>query len=319
MVALGTAIAAEPGPAPTISGDPIVGETLTANVAPGGSSVVYKWERCDPGNALADCPNGIGFGEVVLEGNGQSSYLLTGADLSKWIRVQTHDAAEGSQGFVPSAPVGPVTGSAGSPPPPPPPTVKPKHGINVVVHPSFGQAKYKLPGQRGFTILENTELLPFGTTFNTKKGGAVFIAATGEFGEQTPDSSMEFFGGIFKLKQGAKENAPAVAKLKGKLPKNCKKGGKSKASIAGEGPEAITSGRRRRRLWGRGRGRYRTRGRRGTGSVRGTTWLTKDTCKGTFFKVPKKGNHEGSGIKVNPKKKGKKNVFLGPGESYLAE
>jgi len=39
--------------------------------------------------------------------------------------------------------------------------------------------------------------------------------------------------------------------------------------------------RSRRRLWGRGKGRFRTRGRNGTATVRGTTWLTEDLCEGT--------------------------------------
>ena len=40
-----------------------------------------------------------------------------------------------------------------------------------------------------------------------------------------------------------------------------------------------------RRLWGRGRGRFRTRGRSSSGSVRGTKWLTVDSCEGTLTVV----------------------------------
>ena len=43
---------------------------------------------------------------------------------------------------------------------------------------------------------------------------------------------------------------------------------------------------RTRRLWGRDRGgRFRTRGRHGSATVRGTRWLTEDRCDGTLFKV----------------------------------
>lgn len=38
---------------------------------------------------------------------------------------------------------------------------------------------------------------------------------------------------------------------------------------------------RSRRLWGNGRGRFRTRGRHSAATVRGTIWLTKDTCNTT--------------------------------------
>ena len=40
-----------------------------------------------------------------------------------------------------------------------------------------------------------------------------------------------------------------------------------------------------RRLWGHGKGRTRTSGNNGSGTVRGTFWLTEDRCDGTFFRV----------------------------------
>jgi hypothetical protein len=36
-----------------------------------------------------------------------------------------------------------------------------------------------------------------------------------------------------------------------------------------------------RRLWGKGKGSYRTKGRYSSGTVRGTWWLTVDRCDGT--------------------------------------
>lgn len=41
-----------------------------------------------------------------------------------------------------------------------------------------------------------------------------------------------------------------------------------------------------RRLWGSGKGSFRTKGERGSASVRGTEWLVADRCDdNTFFKV----------------------------------
>ena len=42
---------------------------------------------------------------------------------------------------------------------------------------------------------------------------------------------------------------------------------------------------RRRRLFGNAHGRFRTRGRFATASVRGTEWLTEDRCSGTLVRV----------------------------------
>jgi hypothetical protein len=40
-----------------------------------------------------------------------------------------------------------------------------------------------------------------------------------------------------------------------------------------------------RQLWGDGKGRFRTRGRYASATVRGTNWLTADRCDGTFVRV----------------------------------
>ena len=40
-----------------------------------------------------------------------------------------------------------------------------------------------------------------------------------------------------------------------------------------------------RRLWGKGKGRFRTRGRYSSGTVRGTNWITTDYCDGTDTRV----------------------------------
>ena len=41
------------------------------------------------------------------------------------------------------------------------------------------------------------------------------------------------------------------------------------------------------RLWGSGKGNFRSEGRHGSATVRGTIWWAQDTCEGTLFKVRK--------------------------------
>jgi hypothetical protein len=67
----------------------------------------------------------------------------------------------------------------------------------------------------------------------------------------------------------------------------------------------------RRRLFARGRGRFRTRGRYGSGTKRGTEFLTEDRCDGTLFKV-----REGQ-ISVRDFVTGKK-IIVNAGERYFA-
>jgi hypothetical protein len=53
------------------------------------------------------------------------------------------------------------------------------------------------------------------------------------------------------------------------------------------GGRASTSARKKkvRRLWGDGKGRFRTKGRYAASTVRGTKWLTEDRCGFTVVKV----------------------------------
>jgi streptogramin lyase len=67
-----------------------------------------------------------------------------------------------------------------------------------------------------------------------------------------------------------------------------------------------------RRLWGKGKGRFRTKGRFSSASVRGTTWLTEDRCDGTLTLV-----RQGV-VSVYDQVK-KKTITVRAGRSYLAK
>ena len=69
--------------------------------------------------------------------------------------------------------------------------------------------------------------------------------------------------------------------------------------------------RKRRRVWGKGKGSYRTRGNYGSASVRGTWWFTKDLCDGTEFYV-----REGV-LKIRDNTR-RRTVTLRAGQHYLA-
>jgi hypothetical protein len=67
-----------------------------------------------------------------------------------------------------------------------------------------------------------------------------------------------------------------------------------------------------RALWAKGSGRFRTKGRYSSASVRGTNWLTADRCDGTFTQVT-----QGSvAVRDVPRKK---TVVVKAGRSYLAK
>jgi hypothetical protein len=89
--------------------------------------------------------------------------------------------------------------------------------------------------------------------------------------------------------------------------------GSSRAAAAGARDPAQTSRRRRRRrgLFGRGKGRFRTRGSYGAGTVRGTTWYSESRCSGTLFRV-KTGFINVRDFSLS------RNIILRAGQAYIA-
>jgi hypothetical protein len=312
--AFGSSSAAQGSARPVISGDPAVGSTLTASASPTGQTL-YQWQGCDPD--IANCADSLvhtdpNWFDLTGQSHAGSSYTVTPADAGNFIRVLVHDNNTGDK-WATSVPVGPVPEPPAPPAPPgitaPDQAIQPEHGLSLLVEPTGGTVLIKLPGAPGFTPLSGLQKIPVDSVLDTRGGKVRVIAATGELGDTTEDNSVDFYEGLVRLQQAGSTNAPTVAKLIQKL--RCGKAKGAKASAAG-GPLAATSKGRSSRIWGSGHGNYGSRGSGGTGSVRGTTWLTKDTCKGTFFKVT-----EGIGISVFDFDLDK-TVGIGPGQSYLA-
>ena len=75
--------------------------------------------------------------------------------------------------------------------------------------------------------------------------------------------------------------------------------------------EGATTKRKKRRLWGSGKGKFRTKGKNASATVRGTIWLTQDTCTTTLVHV-KRGVVDVFDFTKH------KHVFVKAGRSYVA-
>ena len=73
-----------------------------------------------------------------------------------------------------------------------------------------------------------------------------------------------------------------------------------------EGPKAVLG-----KLWGSGKGKFRTNGKYSAATVRGTIWLVQDQCNGTLTKVTR------GTVQVRDFKR-KKTITVKAGHSYLA-
>jgi hypothetical protein len=173
-------------------------------------------------------------------------------------------------------------------------------GETVAVGPRAGTVKVRSAAGKSFTLTAGATI-PAGSVIDATNGTVAMTSALDEDGNV---QTAEFSGGRFQVRQSAKGDGMVDIYLKGSIG-NCR---------ADTARLASTSSKKRpgRRLWGRDRnGKFRTHGNDSVASVRGTRWLTEDTCAGTRTRVT-----EGS-VAVRDLNR-KRTVIVRAGHSYLA-
>jgi len=148
----------------------------------------------------------------------------------------------------------------------------PEQGKTAVTEPVSGTVKIKVPGSDQFQEISGE--IPVGSVIDTRNGRVRLTTAKDSKGNT---QTAEFKEGLFKLLQGQR-SAQTILKLTG--PKSCKAA--TSARSASSAPVSRRAKRGRgRTLWGSGKGKFSSRGSKGSGSVRGTTWRVTDRCNGT--------------------------------------
>jgi hypothetical protein len=172
----------------------------------------------------------------------------------------------------------------------------PRFGKTVNIAPAGGKIKVKPPHGRYFRRLFSATQVKVGSIVDVTAGKVALTSAKDRVGTT---QSATFEKGQFRVLQPKKGKPITVLKLVGPL--SCK-----------AHKVATTSGRRgSRSLWGSGHGNYRSEGSHGAATVRGTIWLTKDTCAGTLFKVKR-------GVIVVDDFTSHRKVKVHAGHTYLA-
>jgi hypothetical protein len=174
----------------------------------------------------------------------------------------------------------------------------PVAGEIVNAEPARGTVRIKLPNRRRFRVLREGDQLPVGTVVDTLNGRVTLFAAANKKGGT---SESDFYDGIFKLSQTKGSKPITVLKLVEKLT-GCKS--KKQANVAAKK-------KKKRRLWGNGSGRFRTRGKHSAATVVGTKWLVQDRCKSTLTRVVR------GRVRVRDFVKDK-NVIVRAGKKYVA-
>jgi hypothetical protein len=158
--------------------------------------------------------------------------------------------------------------------------------------PTLGQENVKPSGGSVFVIVngnlvpltENTRL-PSGAVIDALHGSISLVAASGTKGKHYTGT---FGGAIFKLTQttsGPNKGLITLTIVEGAFPGAPSFDACLTRAARAAGAHAALSSRILQTLRSRSSGRFRTRGRYGSGTVRGTQWTTSDRCDGTLIAV----------------------------------
>jgi hypothetical protein len=149
----------------------------------------------------------------------------------------------------------------------PPPVV----GVSVNIAPVSGVVRVRLRGTNRFVNLARLRNVPVGSELDVIRGRVRLTSAAGNRRTQT----SVFYQGRAVVRQPRVRTPFTNLQLSGPL--SCPR--RSAAGADASKPP------RTRRLWGNGKGRFRTQGRFASAVVRGTIWLTEDRCDGTLIRV----------------------------------
>ncbi len=180
---------------------------------------------------------------------------------------------------------------------------------SVRVLPKGGSSSARTSQTKGrrFTPLAQPREIPIGSQIDSRKGRArITSSSNSSDGIQESD----FFGGVFQVLQSRRRSSRGLTDLvlKGGSFRSCRKRRSKKAGVS---RRRRLSRRTVRRLRANAKGRFRTRGRHSSATVRGTLFTVTDRCDGTLTKV-KRGR-----VAVRDFRR-KKTIIVRAGKSYLA-
>jgi hypothetical protein len=214
----------------------------------------------------------------------------------------------GDQTFTtapPPAPLPPAVAPATVAPAPAAATLPtPALGKTVVVAPVSGTVKVKAPGTAGFVVLRAGGAVRAGAVVDTRAGEVALTTALPGGKTQT----ARFHGGVFGVRQSATGAGVTDIDLRGPALRCATRTAGARAAAV----PSTAKPPRRRKLWGSDKGgRFRTHGRNSVATVRGTRWVTTDTCAGTRTTVTQ------GAVSVRDLRR-KRTVLVRAGHSYVA-
>jgi hypothetical protein len=168
---------------------------------------------------------------------------------------------------------------------------QPEFHKSVVLRPVSGKVRVKLKGASRFVDLSAIDDVPLGSTVDTKQGRVELASVPSRGGAV---EKIQLYDGMFHVAQKGSITELALSESLG----SC-----GRARTAAKKPKS-------RKLWGDGKGKFRTKGQYSAATIRGTWWLVQDSCAGTLTRVT-----QGSVVV----RAGRKSVVVRAGKRYLAK
>jgi Tol biopolymer transport system component len=141
----------------------------------------------------------------------------------------------------------------------------------------FARAAQRRGPALGFVPLRGAATVPVGSVVDVEEGRVQLTSAANLRGRT---QRAQFYAGVFQVTQKrARRPVTRIGVRSRSFTRNCLR------AASRSGARQALSRKRLGRLWARGRGRFRTRGRYSAATIRGTTWLTEERCDGTLTRV----------------------------------
>jgi hypothetical protein len=161
------------------------------------------------------------------------------------------------------------------------PQTTPVKGKSAVGQVASGTVTVTLPGATEATPLDGGSV-PLGATVDATQGKVQIVTALPDGETQ----SATFWGGEFKLAQSKDSGRVTIRMPKVSVADECAP--KTSGVIASASKAKGGKKRRLKSLWVQdNHGRFGTHGRNSVATVRGTVWVTRERCDGTFTYVRK--------------------------------
>jgi hypothetical protein len=261
------------------------GSTTTPGTAPGGGS-----SSDDPGtDTSGGGSSGSGTGSSSDDDTTSSPTTSTSSHTGKDSTSTTGGSDDADDGFD----------DVDTPPSTDPAADVPRGQATAAVTPVLGktlavaavQGTVTAIGPDGAPLdLSAAKAVPTGTVIDARAGTVELTSALDRDGAT---QTGRFWGGRFEVRQSARGNGLTQLVLRGGDFGACRGQGRvARAAVATATAAAKKKARKKkakkpsRSLWGSDdHGRFQTHGRGSVATVRGTRWLTQDTCAGTLTRV----------------------------------